>query len=118
MIQQTWTACLEDGNGCSKVSSPVAAPVQLHGALHQVTITTPTITDLIHFTNTSGFAIQFSLTASCGVTGVHRAGGDELTARLRAATYRRHARHTCTAGLVGSFEDTNCGVQGTAPVVI
>lgn len=46
-----------------------------------------------------GFAIQFSLTASCGVTGVHRAGGDELTARLRAATYRRHAGHTCTAGL-------------------
>lgn len=46
-----------------------------------------------------GFSVQFSLTHRCGAAGVRRTCRQELAARLRPATYRRHARHALTAGL-------------------
>lgn len=46
-----------------------------------------------------GFSIQLSVTHGCGATAVRRACRQEAAAKLRAATYRRHARHALTAGL-------------------
>lgn len=91
---------------------------QLNYPIQQVTVASLAVTNMIIVTDTSVFSIQSSLAGGKGATRVGHAGVIELTAKLRAATDRRHATHALTAGLVGSFKDTDGRVKGTSPVVL
>lgn len=98
--------------------SLASADVQLDQAVHEVTIATKAIANLIFSTVAPCLSIKSGSTHSCGVTGVLCTGGVELTTELSAAANGREAKQAFTAGLVGPLEDTVGGVGGTPPVVL